>query len=272
MLSTVFYHAARIDGAGFEELFSEPTRLTAALLAQHRLFGTDAVAVRFDEVLFARHAAMPIDWAAPIPAVQWADADAADWPPEPDAVAMAAAPVVDVVGRLTAELRRQVPVMAVLPGPGRLAAPGAAADCEDRATRLLRGLVDGICKAGANIVLVEEDAAASTALLAPIVNTIRYYNAFPILAATEIPDKVPADAILLPEAVWQAADPVPRRCGLAVPASCLEDSGARDAFMARIRAAAMPVFLSMADDVVLAYPTADGVTVHQALAGLTFAP
>ena len=101
MLSTVFYHAARIDGAGFEELFSESTRLTAALLAQHRLFGTDAVAVRFDEVLFARHTAMPIDWAAPVPVVQWADADAAaaaDWPPEPDAAAMAAAFLVDVVG------------------------------------------------------------------------------------------------------------------------------------------------------------------------------
>ena len=270
MLSTLFYHAARIDGAGFDELFAEPSRLTAALLNQHHLFGTDAVAVRFDAVLFARLAGLPIDWAAPIPAVQWDDADVADWPPEPESAIAAASQLVDVVGRLASELRRQVPVMAVLPGPGRLAAPGEAADRQERATRLLRGLADTICQAGANIVLLEEDGEASKALLAPIVNTTRYFNAAPILSAPNMPDKMPADAILLSEAAWQAADPAPRRCGVTVPAECLDDAGKCDDFQARLRAVPAPVFLSMGDDVALDHPTADGVAVHRALAGLTF--
>ena len=139
-----------------------------------------------------------------------------------------------------------------------------------RGARAPPGLADAICGAGANIVLLEEDGAPSNALLAPIVNTIRYFNAAPILAAPQVPDKMPADAILVPEAVWQAADPAPRRCGVAVPADCLDDSGKLDAFQARLRAAAAPVFLSMADEVVLDHPTADGVAVHQALAGLAF--
>jgi len=270
MLSTVFYHAARIDGAGFEELFGEPTRLTAALLDQHRLFGTDAVAVRFDDVLFARQAMLPIEWATPVPAVRWGDVDAVDWPPEPEAAAGAAAQLIDVVGRLAAELRRQVPVMAVLPGPARLAAPGAAADREERTTRLLRSLADAVCQAGANIVLLEENGAASNALLAPIVNTARYYNATAILASPAVPEKVTTDAILVPEEVWRAADPAPRRCGVAVPSECLDDAGELDAFQARLRAAPAPVFLSMSDEVVLDHPTADAVAVHQALAGLAF--
>jgi hypothetical protein len=237
---------------------------------QHRLFGADAVAVRFDPVLFARQASLPIDWASAIPAVEWDEADADDWPPEPEAAAIAATQLIDVVGRLAAELRREVPVMAVMPGPGRLAAPGAAADREERATRLLRGLVDAICQAGANIVLLEEDGVESAALLAPIVNTIRYFNAAPILAVPGLPDKMPADAILLPAAAWQAADPAPRRCGVSIPADCVDDAAKLDDFRARLRAAPAPVFLSMGDEVALGHQTADGVAAHQALANTTF--
>ncbi len=270
MLDTIFYHAARIDGAGFAELFSEPTRLTAALLDQHRLFGSDAIAVRIDEVVLAPALGLPIDWEAAVPVVQWAAADTGDWPPDPDSGEAAAAVLIEVVGRLAAEMRRQVPVMAVLPGPGRIAARSGGDDGGDRASRLLRALADAVCRAGANIVLLEEDGEVPIPLLTPIVNTIRYYNAFPILAAAQAPDKVPADAVLMPEQAWRTADPAPRRCGVSVPADCLGDADRLAAFTARLRTAAAPVFLSMADDVVLAHPTADGVALHRSLGGLTF--
>lgn len=276
LLSTIFYHASRIDGGGFDELFVEPARLTRALLDQHRLFQTDAVAVRFDEVAFAQNSAAVIDWTAPIPVVDWGTGDVENWPLDDRSAQVVLVQLVDVVGRLAKELRRQVPVMAIMPGPGRMGAIGGSPDGPESAARLLRGVADRVCQAGANIVMLEEDDADGDrerlrSLIAPIVNTIRYYHAFSVVALSSAPTKRLADGVLLSEQAWRAANPALRACGIRVPARCFEDAAMLDDFKARIRASGAPVFLSLGDDVVLDHSTESAVEVHKSLGALSFA-
>lgn len=276
LLSTIFYHASRIDGGGFDELFVEPARLTRALLDQHRLFQTDAVAVRFDEVAFAQNSVVAIDWAAPIPVVDWEATERESGPLDDESTQAALAPLVDVVGRLAKELRRQVPVMAIMPGPSRMGAMGGSIDGPESAARLLRGVADRVCQAGANIVMLEEDDENGDeeklrALIAPIVNTVRYYNAFSILALSSVPTKRLADAVLLSEEAWKAGDSTLRSRGIKVPASCFESAAMLDDFKARLRAGGASVFLSVGDDIVLDHSTESAVEVHKSLGESSFA-
>lgn len=276
LLSTIFYHASRIDGGGFDELFVEPARLTRALLDQHRLFQTDAVAVRFDEVAFAQNSAVAIDWAASIPVVDWGTTEVENWPLDDESAQMVLAQLFDVVGRLAKELRRQVPVMAIMPGPGRMGAIGGSIDGPESAARLLRGVADRVCQAGANIVMLEEDDENGDeerlrALIAPIVNTVRYYNAFSVLALSSPPTKRLADAVLLSEEAWGAGNSTLQACGIMVPASCFEGAAMLDDFKARLRAGGAPVFLSVGDDIVLNHSTESAVKVHKSLGELSFA-
>lgn len=271
LLATAFYHAARIDGVGFAALAGDPTRLTRALLDQHRLLGTDAVPVHFDSTLFARAAGLDVDWSAAVPTVEWKGVESSSWPPAPQAVQAAAAALVDVTGRLAQELRRQVPVLAVLPGPAALAGAGdGGAAAVEAATIALRELVEAACRAGAEAVLVQEatadwDEAVVRERLAPIVNTVRYYNAAALVTAPRPPAGKLGDAVLLPPETSPAAAPDDVRLGFTIPRACFDGDDELAAFAEALAGRRAPAFLVVGDAVLTACPVERNVAVLSAL-------
>ena len=154
-LPIVFYQAARIDGAPASELIGEPPRLTRAVVELSRLLGSDSAAVRFESAVFA---ACDIDLVWP----------ASDGPPVPDATASSGAPdtaallgiadpLLQTIVSVKAELRGARSVVAVTPGPLRLAERHGSAEGEGAIVAALRALVDAACKAGAEIIVIEDD-------------------------------------------------------------------------------------------------------------------
>ena len=276
LLVAAFYHAARIDNVDFAALLRDPTRLTRALLDQQRLLGTDAVAVRFDVALFAQAAGLDVDWSAAVPAVDWSRVAEATWPPPVSAVEAAAAPLVDVVGRLTQELRRQVPVLTVLPGPVSLARAGGGENtAEDDASAVLREVADAACRAGAEAVLVEEAAAGwdderMRERLAPITNTVAYYNAAAFVTAPKPPEGKLGDAVVLPAGTAPGSVSDSLRVGFTVPVRCFEDDDALRAFAAGVAGRTAPAFLTANDATLTSHPVERNVAVLSALHDLTY--
>lgn len=261
-----FYHAARIEGDSFEALFHDPTRLTRALLDQRRLLRSDAVTVRFDEAIIGAAGGLTVDWSSPMPRL---DADEADrdamWS-RGVGLADGLDCLFDVVGRLAAELRREIPVLAVISGPRALKSGAAGAAPEIPA--VLREIVDRSCKAGAEALAVEEsldrwDEAAVRAELAPILNTARYYNAATFLTAPHVPGAKLADAVILPS----DASPPPKglRIGTTVPAACFVDEEALDRFTAAVEARGEPMFITADDGILLSQTIERNVAVFERL-------
>ncbi len=253
LLPLAFYHAARFDGAPFDELIGDATRLSRALLQQRQLLGGDCISVHFDEVWFAEAAGASLDWADEMPRVRW---------PSIEAEALAAAvgdgagvfaTLVEVVDRLAKQLRREAPVMVAFPGPLLLASrigAGKAAALE-RLGGMLRGLIERCCRAGAELVLLREagDGAVErmVAASAPIFNTVRYYNATPILWGPGRPQDLLPDPALFPAEAAAALIPG-RKSGLIVPDACLGDTGSLAAFVAKAAALPDAVFLAVLDE------------------------
>ena len=196
LITTLFDHAAALNGVSPEELMDDPAGLTRALLEMQQLFQTDVVTVKL---------ARPIQMAAGI------DPDSAPtnaplpFIPAPDVVVTAAAALIDTIMRLAAELMRRVPILAVVPGP--VALTGGLSDADAAvAASTLRALVEAACKAGASLLLIDEDGGqASTPHFAQgaaqAVNTARYYAAKVILASDTAVPKILADGLLLPPGV-----------------------------------------------------------------------
>src|SRR5262249_47662915 len=120
--------------------------------------------------------------------------------PPLEAVIRAAEPLIDTIRRLAADLKRRIPLLAVIPGPVGLTA-GLDGDVSQIAA-VLRALVEAACKAGASLILFDEaDGAAAdpsfARLAAPIVNTARYYTASVVVSGTPALPKTLADGLLV---------------------------------------------------------------------------
>jgi hypothetical protein len=268
----MFYHASRIDGAGFDELINEPARLTRALIEQHRFFDTDTVCVRFDEAVFATATGVTVDWSDPVPSLTAASVDPSNWLTSSQQALDSVAPLIDVIGRIVAELRGDVPIMAVLPTPRRIMTPAGAAADETRGVQIIRELTDQVCKAGCRIVElvageVETDTASS---MASIVNTARYFNAFTILDSEAVPEKRTVDAIVTDDNHLTAAQDNKDRCVLRVPRACLEDNAVCAEFVHAIEAAPFPVALTIDDAATGDVSTERIAVLHRQLAEISF--
>lgn len=197
LVTTLFDHAAALNGIEPAELIADPARLTRALLDMHRLLQTDVVTVKFGSVIHIASGAEPEDATVarkPLPFV-----------PEPGLVLSAAESLLDTTRRLSAELKRNLPVLACIPGPVALTA-GLSDDEAAKVTAVLRGLIEAACKAGASLILFEEadGVAANPAfarLAAPTVNTARYYTASVIVSDDPGVPKALADGLLVNAAV-----------------------------------------------------------------------
>jgi hypothetical protein len=271
LLSLAFYHAARFDGAPFEELVGDPTRLSRALLQQRQLLGGDCVSVHIDEVWFAEAAGASPAWSGELPRVEWPDVDAQTLAESVDAESGVFATLIDVVDRLCKQLRREAPVLVALPGPlllaSRIGASGASAP--ERLGAMLRDLVERCCRAGAELVLLREagDTAIEriSAASAPIFNTVRYYNATPILLGPERPQAKLPDPALFPAEAAAALMPG-RKSGLIVPETCLHDADRRAAFSAMTAALPGPVFLAVLDEALVRHTVEANTEAMRALA------
>lgn len=245
-LPVAFYQASRIDGAPAAELIGEPQRLARAAIELSGLIGADAVPVRIEAPLCAA-CGLELTWPADDGAPLIAGAPAAA--PDPGGVLSGAATILEAVAALKGALRGQKPVLAVLPGP--LAFAGRWTDETGRATAaaVLRGLADALCKAGAEIVVLDESDAVDEVqlkrLAGPVVNTIRYYSASAILSVPEPLSARIAEAQLLPGG---APLPAPgATLGLAATRAGIIDPAARDILAATIAGRRGEVFLSLDD-------------------------
>lgn len=247
-LPVVFYLAARIDGAPARELIGEPPRLSRAVIELSRLLGSDSVAVRLESAVFAA-CGIELAWPSPdSPPVS----DAAAVPNTPDAAALVAIaePLLQSIVSVKAELRGAKSVIAVAPGPARLARRVGNAEGEGAMVAALRALVDAACKAGAEIIVIDDDSAQDEArlkrLAGPIINTARYYSASVVLALPRAVKERIADALLLPASEAQAASlSVP--CGILPAAVEFADTGRLKALSERIAQAPAGVFVSLDD-------------------------
>jgi hypothetical protein len=241
-LPVAFYQASRIDGAPGEELIAEPPRLCRAVIELSRLIGSDGVAVRLDGAVLAACGAD----------VAWPDRDG---PPEgepgspPDASALLsiAEPLVTSIGALKAELRATKPVVAVMPGPAALSAK-LGADHEAAVGAALRALADAVCKAGAEVLVIEDDPGGDAArfkrLVAPIVNTGRYYSASIVVSSpSPIADRL-ADGQIVPATAF-AGVTAQSATGALADAEALFDAAIRARVAASL--AASSGFLSIDD-------------------------
>lgn len=270
LLPLAFYHASRLDGGPAEVLTRDPTRLTRALVDQQRLLGVDGVAVRIDAAFLAEAAGIPVSWSPAGPAAQWDAAGGRPWPPDTGQREPVAG-LVEVIRRLGIQMRKQVPVLAVLPGPAGLCRRMSPhrQDALGETVSLVRGLAEEACRAGAEVVLLEEaedaDGERIAAAAEPICNTVRYYNAFSVLCAPAPPAGSAADALLLPPPT--GPDQVPRegRAGIFVPPACFESSGGLAEFVSALGSAPRPVFLSAGDGPLLSHPIETHVALFAAL-------
>jgi hypothetical protein len=264
-LPVAFYQASRIDGAPAAELIGEPQRLARAAIELSGLIGADTVSVRLEAPLCAAcglDLAWPADDDAPL--IEGTPTS----PPDAAGVLSAAGPILEAVAAIKGVLRGQKPVLAVLPGP--LAFAGRWDDEAGRAGAgaALRGLADALCKAGAEIVVLEETDAVDEMqlkrLAGPVVNTIRYYSASTILAVPAPLTARIADALLLPGGA--PLPPPGTLLGLAATRTEMTDATARDLLGATIAGRPGEVFLSLDDSAMAGIEMPD---IAGAVAGLT---
>ncbi len=259
LLPLAFYHASRLDGTAPNLLAQDPTRLTRSLRDQQSLLDVDCVCVRFDAAFLAESAGAQVDWSPAGPAIQWASPRANPWPPD----ALSNGPVtvlLEVIRRLKIELRRQIPILAVIPGPMGL----CGGDCLDRpdllpeTVDLTRMLAEAVCKAGAEVVLLEETAGVEEAagVAEPVFNTVKYYNAFSLLQA---------DALLFQPQIGLQGISGESRAGAFIPAECFESPELLKQYVSEVGSRSHPVFLTATDDVLVSHPIEANVSVFKAL-------
>jgi hypothetical protein len=239
LITTLFRHAAVLNGVELAELLGDPARLTRALLDMQRLLQTDVVTVKLGSAIQVASGADMENAVAgtvnPLPFV-----------PQLEAVIAAAEPLLDTIRRLAADLKKRIPLVAVIPGPVVLTA-GLGGD-NPQIAAVLRALVEGACKAGANVILFDEanGAAADPSfarLAAPIVNTARYYTASVVVSGTPALPKTLADGLLVDPADLSRIAKGQRR-GLRVDLNRADDAAVA---FAQYPSAADAIFISVDD-------------------------
>jgi hypothetical protein len=261
-LPIAFYQASRIDGAPGEELIAEPPRLCRAVIELSRLIGSDGIAVRFDGAVLAACGA-DLSW----PNRDGPPAGEPTSPPDAAALTAIAEPLIESIAALKAELRGAKAIVAVMHGPAALSAR-LGVEHEAGLGAALRALADAACKAGAEVLVVEDDPGADAArfkrLVGPIVNTGRYYTASVVVSSpSAIADRL-ADGQIVPSTAFPEA-PALFATGALADAEALFDVAARTQLAANLAAASG--FLSIDDRAMIGREIADVTSAIDALLG-----
>jgi hypothetical protein len=178
----------------------------------------------------------------------------------------------EVIHRLQIQLQKQVPILAVLPGPLGLCRQASRDPYGKLAetVSLLCGLAEGACRAGAEVVVLEETADAKeaepmAAAAESICNVVRYYNGFSILYGPAPPTRNAADALLWPPGTGLNHVPGGSRAGIFLPAACFESPQGLAEFIAELGPTSRPVVLTTGDDILLSHPIETHVALFAAL-------
>jgi hypothetical protein len=214
-LPIAFGLGAKMENVPLRTFAGNATKITGSLRQIHRRLGADGPACYFDPYLEAEALGGTIDWvAAGQPAaLRWPERSAngelpSDLRSAEDAVKSGRVPVaVDVIRRFASLDGGRSALMAVVSGPLTLAArlmqleddPTLSVDhlagsALELAASAIRQIAASFAEAGANVILIQEQVLPPmsghglevwASHLAPILNTIRFYESLPVLTLTD---------------------------------------------------------------------------------------
>jgi uroporphyrinogen-III decarboxylase len=210
----VFTHAARLEQMPVRRIFSDPTQYVKCLQNTQKLYGYDAIAGSFDSSLEAEICGCPITWqgdyeapvAAPHPTGDFRQIT--DIAAEHISRAGRMGTVIESFHRINMVLGPTIAMVAVITGPlmltakllGRNLIQDLAEDPEEtqKATEATAGfllkVIQGYCQMEPDIITIADrlipilppaHLSWLRSTLSPILNTIRFYNAFSILLPGE---------------------------------------------------------------------------------------
>jgi Uroporphyrinogen decarboxylase (URO-D) len=213
-LPIVFSLGSRIENLSLRNFLVNPTKICNALLQIRRHLRADGVTCYFDSLLELEALGCELLWEKEdaSPSVRWSPTASAgklaeDLRPAEQIAAAGHVPVaLEVIRRMNAVGNREFLLAAGVAGPFTLAARLTrleqrenlnAGDFSDHALELagsaLTQISTAFVEAGADLIFIHEEiipalsakeCAAWSSLLAPAINTIRFYEALPVLLCT----------------------------------------------------------------------------------------
>ena len=206
----VFSHAARLEQVPLRRMYAEPTQYVRCLQSARKLYGYDAIIGGFDPSIEAEIAGCPLAWsgeyevplARPQPGFDFSRLGGIDV--EGAAKKGRFGTVVESLRRVNAVLGQSVGLAAVITGPLSLAAaligkdmvkelaerPEAAAGEVEAAAGLVLKLAQVYCQLELDIIVIADRLVTLLpaergpwlrSLFSPLVNTVRFYNAYTVL-------------------------------------------------------------------------------------------
>jgi uroporphyrinogen-III decarboxylase len=206
----IFSHAARLEQIPLRRMYSDPTQYVRCLQNARKLYGYDAVVSGFDASLEAEMAGCRVEWGGdyetPV-AVRQPGFD----PAQLERIDLHGMSRGGRFGTVVESLRRihtvsgaECGLAAVVTGPLQLAAtltgrdivkellesPDGVSGLLEATVAFLLKLAQVYCELELDIVVIADSLAASlpagqvpwlSSVLGPLVNTVRFYNAFPVL-------------------------------------------------------------------------------------------
>jgi uroporphyrinogen-III decarboxylase len=211
----VFRHAARLEQVPLQRMYGDPTQYVKCLQNARKLYGYDAVIGGFDPSLEAEIAGLSIKWAGEYGTPAAITRPGFD-PGRLEGINVLGSGRTGRFGTVVESLRRictvsgsSVAMVAVVSGPLTLAAalagrdpiedlkagPDPARNTVEAAARFLLKVVQTYCQLELDVIAFGERPAASIpaahlpwmqSVLAPILNTVRFYNAASVLLPGDV--------------------------------------------------------------------------------------
>ncbi len=256
-LPWVFTHAARLEQVAVKRLYADPTQYVKCLQNARTLYGYDGISTGLDVSLAAELAGGPVAWGAddafpvakPLPGFDSGRLESLDV--EKAATTGRFATVMESLRRIKMVAGASVALAAAVPGPLSLAAALTGTGVEESlalvepTAAFLLKIVQVLCQREPDLIVVAEPLAGGLSgeqlarlepALGPLVNSVRFYNAFTVLVPGAVNPDTLGDLIGLgfdgiaaagiTIETWQAAAGG-RSCalGLAVPSEVLRQGG-----------------------------------------------
>jgi uroporphyrinogen-III decarboxylase len=206
----IFSHAAKLEQIALRNMFNDPTQYSKCLQNTRKLYGYDAIINSFDSTLEVEICGCPIIWKG--------DFEAPEVKPRPD-FNLSSLKDVDVesasktgrFGTVIESLRRikmvsgkNIALAAIVTGPLTVATnltgrdliqdfsenPEQATKTIEAAASFILKIVQIYCQFELDIIAIADRLIATSpvaylgqlqSILSPVVNTIRFYNAYPVL-------------------------------------------------------------------------------------------
>lgn len=206
----VFSHAARLEQVPLRRMYADPTQYVRCLQSARKLYGYDAIIGGFDPSIEAEIAGCPVAWAGdydvpaarPQPSFDFSRLSGVDV--EDAAKKGRFGTVLESLRRINTVLGASVGLAAVISGPLSLAAaltgkdmikeleqkPEAATRAVEAAAGFILKVAQVYCQLELDIIVIADGLVSQLPagrlgwlgpVLSPLVNTVRFYNAYTVL-------------------------------------------------------------------------------------------